>query len=162
MVLFVLAVLGSLLRIGGAASPVGWQHQYNDLERSRETDADRSFTNQPAISLMEYSQGCTVDSFDNTTNFILREYQIETITGADNNTQLRGTFSVENPGSGDTYRLYHVPISVGGGVWSVCRAGEDAPLPEELARCQYVLEQRNHRIGFRFDWYCDGKDPDHR
>ncbi|KAK4220731.1 hypothetical protein QBC38DRAFT_378432 [Podospora fimiseda] len=98
------------------------------------------------------SSTCTPDSYKNITSFILREYEIETI-GSDS--RLRGTLSVENPGTGDIYKLDRIGISVGGGVWSVCVAGRDAPLPSELVRCQYLIERRSKRIGFRFQWYCD-------
>ncbi|KAK0719362.1 hypothetical protein B0H67DRAFT_551746 [Lasiosphaeris hirsuta] len=130
-------IVGSLLALGGAASPVTGQHQY-DLQKAN-------------------SRGCTLDSAANTTSFILRDYLVETVLGADNTTQVRGTLSIENPSTGDTYHLVRIPVSVNGGTWSVCRAG-DAPLPSQLARCQYLIERPSHRIGFRFQWYCDDKD----
>lgn len=106
---------------------------------------------------------CTVASVANTTNFVLREYLVETVAGTNGSggaQTLRGTLSVENPASGDVYRLYRIPLSTGGGVWSVCRPGQEAPLPEQLAVCQYVLERRSQRIGFRFKWSCVGEDGD--
>ncbi|OIW29094.1 hypothetical protein CONLIGDRAFT_682011 [Coniochaeta ligniaria NRRL 30616] len=160
MVLLAACILGSLVGLRVAASPMAWQGQYDHLQErsaSRETSGEQPFPNRPTTRTTD-NQSCTIDSFTNTTSFILREYQIETVVGAGNSTQFRGTFSVENPGSGDTYRLYHIPISVGGGVWSVCRAGDDAPLPPQLVLCQYLLERRNGRIGFRFEWDCDGRD----
>jgi hypothetical protein len=113
------------------------------------------------------AKDCTVDSFRNVSSFILKEYQVETLTAATDGgpaggtTQTRATLSVENPGTGDTYRLYRIPVSVTGGVWSVCRPGSEAPLPEQLVYCQYLIERRSHRIGFRFQWNCDG-DPEQR
>lgn len=166
MVRFAFYILGSYLAVLGAASPVIWQHQYDVSERSPASqEAARttipSSSSPSTMTRTTHSQNCTVDSFTNVTSFILKEYQLETVLGPGNSTQFRGTFAVENPGSGDTYRLYHIPVSIGGGVWSVCRAGEDAPLPAELVICQYLLERRNRRIGFRFEWDCDGKDSDH-
>lgn len=166
MVRLAVYILGSCLAFLGAASPVIWQHQYDVAERSptsQETSlmTKQSFSSRSMMSRTTHSPSCTVDSFANVTSFVLREYQLETVLGPGNSTQFRGTFAVENPGSGDTYRLYHIPVSIGGGVWSVCRAGEDAPLPAELVICQYLLERRNRRIGFRFEWDCDGKDSDH-
>lgn len=137
MVVFAAWVLGSLLALRGAASPVNGQY---DLQTAN-------------------SRGCTVDSVANTTSFILREYLVETVRNADNTTQVRGTISIENPGTGDTYRFYRIPVSINGGTWSVCRAGDEVPLPSQLARCQYLIERPSHRIGFRFQWYCDDKDP---
>ncbi|KAK0704025.1 hypothetical protein B0T26DRAFT_757518 [Lasiosphaeria miniovina] len=147
MVLLATSLLGLLLGFRAGASPAVWNHQYDDRSPStarRETQ----------------SRNCTADSFTNVTDFILREYLVETVVSADNTTHLRGTLAVENPGTGDTYRLYHIPISLGGGVWSICFPGDDAPLPPQLARCQYLIEKFDNRIGFRFDWYCDGKNPD--
>lgn len=108
------------------------------------------------------NRDCSVASFAHVTDFILKEYQIDSVLDkTTNRTQLRGTIAVENPGTGDTYRLVGIPISTGGGVWSVCIAGRDAPLPAELERCQYVIERQFDRIGFRFQWFCDDKDPSH-
>ncbi|KAK4162831.1 hypothetical protein QBC43DRAFT_321088 [Cladorrhinum sp. PSN259] len=104
------------------------------------------------------SRSCTPSSYTNITNFILREYQIDTITTSNSAGQLRGTLSVENPGTGDIYKLDRINISTGGGVWSVCVPGKDAPLPSQLVRCQYLIEKISNRIGFRFQWYCDDKD----
>ncbi|KAK3311773.1 hypothetical protein B0H66DRAFT_636143 [Apodospora peruviana] len=95
---------------------------------------------------------CTVDSFANTTTFVLKEYQVDTVKNG-STTQTIATMSVENPGSGDTYRLFQIPITTGGGTWSVCRAGPE-PLPSQLVRCQYLIERPSHTIGFRFQWYC--------
>ncbi|KAM7188431.1 hypothetical protein V8F20_010547 [Naviculisporaceae sp. PSN 640] len=89
-----------------------------------------------------------------TTSFILKEYLVETVASSG---RIRGTFTIENPAAGDTYRLYHIPVTTGGGTWSVCQApiDGDIPLPPQLARCQYLVERRSKTIGFRFQWYCD-------
>lgn len=142
MVLLV-ACVGFLLGLQAAASPV-WQHQVSGIEQIPRAIASRS---------------CSVASFANVTNFVLREYKLETVLGPNNSTQLRGTIAVENPHSGDVYLLDRIPISTGGGVWSVCRAGQDAPLPSQLEVCQYLIERRGGYIGFRFSWFCDGEDP---
>ncbi|KAB5545819.1 hypothetical protein GE09DRAFT_1132571 [Coniochaeta sp. 2T2.1] len=104
---------------------------------------------------------CTVDTFRNVSSFVLKEYQVETVVStapggpAGGSTQKRATLAVENPGTGDTYRLYHMPVSVSGGVWSICRPSNEAPLPQQLLACQYLIERRTHRIGFRLGWRCD-------
>ncbi|KAK3385302.1 hypothetical protein B0H63DRAFT_543600 [Podospora didyma] len=128
MVLFKACFLGALLGVNAAAAP-----------------------SPTGIN----NRSCSAASFANTTDFILREYTIETVPSGS-----LGTFAIENPGTGDVYRLYRVPVSTGGGTWSVCRAGDEAPLPSVLARCQYLIERwTGGRIGFRFQWYCDDKDP---
>jgi hypothetical protein len=151
------ACIIGFLGLRAAASRLVWQDQHDNAEVShvsKETSLEQQFPYRPTMPRTTYSRSCIIDSFANIPSFILREYQIEAVVGLRNTTQLRGTFSVENPGSGDTYRLYHIPVSVGGGVWSVCRAGEDAPLPPQLVICQYLLERRSGRIGFRFQWYA--------
>lgn len=140
---FLAACVGFLLSLQAVASPV-WQHQVSGIEQTPRSIASRS---------------CSVASFANVTNFVLREYNLETVRRPNNSTSLRGTIGVENPHSGDVYRLYRIPISTGGGVWSVCRPGQEAPLPSELQVCQYLIERRGGYIGFRFSWYCDGEDP---
>jgi len=140
MLMVFACVLGLLLGLPAAAPPGPWQHQVGGIDTTS-------------------SQSCSIASFSNVTSFVLREYEIETVVGTGDITQTLGTFSVENPGSGDTYRLDRMPISDGGGVWSTCRAGE-TPLPSLLQRCQYLLERREGgRVGFRFEWYCDDTDP---
>ena len=104
---------------------------------------------------------CTEDSFRNVSSFVLKEYRVETIISttpggpAGGATQKRATFAIENPGTGDIYRLYHMPVSVSGGVWSICRPSKEAPLPQQLLACQYLIERRTHRIGFRLGWLCE-------
>jgi len=115
----------------------------------------------PLMPHTRYSKSCTIGSFVNTTSFKLREYNIETIVAAGNRTQLVGTFAIENPGTGDTYMLSRMPITADNGVWGGCRAGSGTTLPWQLAGCQYLLERRSNRIGFRFQWYCDDRDPSH-
>ncbi|KAK5658389.1 hypothetical protein OQA88_2366 [Cercophora sp. LCS_1] len=137
------ACLGFVFGLQVAASPTVWQHEVRGIEQ---------------VPRAILSRSCSVASFANVTNFVLREYNLETVFGPGNSTSLRGTLGVENPHTGETYRLYRIPISTGGGVWSVCRAGQEAPLPSQLAVCQYLIERRNGRIGFRFSWYCDGED----
>lgn len=117
-------------------------------------------TASPLLSPRE-PPACNPASFTNITSFTLSEYKIETVTAARENgiqgaTSLVATFSVKNPGNGDVYRLNRIPISVGGGVWSTCIAGENG-LPEVLKRCMYYVErQKGGRLGFRFNWLCAG------
>lgn len=109
---------------------------------------------------------CSATTFSNLSGFILTEYQIDTVqvatTGSQSQTQTIATFGVLNPATGDTYRLDRIPITTGGGTWSVCRAGE-TPLPSTLQGCQYLVErggqeagQPGGRLGFRFQWLCAG------
>jgi len=109
---------------------------------------------------------CSATTFSSITGFILTEYQIDTVqvaaNGSQSQTQTIATFGVFNPATGDTYRLDRIPITAGGGTWSVCRAGE-TPLPSTLERCQYLIErggqeagQAGGRVGFRFQWLCAG------
>lgn len=115
----------------------------------------------PPMPHTRYGKSCTIGSFVNTTSFKLREYTVETIVAAGNRTQLVGTFAIENPGTGETYRFDRMPITADNGVWGGCRAGSGTTLPWQLAGCQYLLERRGNRIGFRFQWYCDDRDPSH-
>lgn len=115
----------------------------------------------PPMPHTRYGRSCTIGSFVNTTSFKLREYTVETIVAAGNRTQLVGTFAIENPGTGETYRFDRMPITADNGVWGGCRAGSGTTLPWQLAGCQYLLERRSNRIGFRFRWYCDDRDPSH-
>ncbi|KAK4446282.1 hypothetical protein QBC34DRAFT_470044 [Podospora aff. communis PSN243] len=106
------------------------------------------------------STSCSATTFTNITGFILTEYLVDTVQVAGSNqTQTIATYGVLNPGTGDTYRLHRIPISAGGGTWSVCRAGE-TPIPSTLERCQILVErsERSRRLGFRFQWLCDA-DP---
>lgn len=120
----------------------------------------------PAVPIWSaQSRSCSAASFANATSFLLNEYRIETTNTeveqglVGGTTRTLATFSVVNPGTGDTYRLHRIPIQAGGGTWSVCRPGE-TPIPSTLERCQYLLERRRGgRVGFRFQWLCDGKDP---
>jgi hypothetical protein len=135
---------GLLLASQAIASPALRNHQVQDLS---------------VPELQGRSSSCSATTFSNITGFILTEYLIDTIQVAGNQTQTIATFGVLNPGTGDTYRLHRIPISAGGGTWSVCRAGE-TPIPSTLERCQVLLErsERSRRLGFRFQWLCDG-DP---
>ena len=105
------------------------------------------------------SSSCSATTFTNITGFILTEYLVNTVEVAGTNqTQTIATFGILNLGTGETYRLDRIPISTGGGTWSVCRAGE-TPIPSALERCQYLIERggaRSGRIGFRLQWRCDG------
>ena len=117
-------------------------------------------------ALQSRATSCSATTFSNITGFILTEYQIDTVqvagTGSQPQTQTIATFAVLDLATGTTYRLDRIPITVGGGTWSVCRAGE-TPIPSTLSRCQYLIErggqeagQAGGRIGFRFQWLCAG------
>ncbi|KAK0733070.1 hypothetical protein B0T26DRAFT_669522 [Lasiosphaeria miniovina] len=148
MVHFTTCVLSALLYLQTLASPLST----TTPQHTRSTSAD--------------NRNCTASTFANTTTFTLIEYHVEAVTQdlagnlGGGSTRYRATFSIQNTGNGDTYRLVRIPVTVGGGTWSVCRAGDGAgalPLPKQLARCQYLLEHwQGGEIGFRLDWYCDG------
>lgn len=76
-----------------------------------------------------------------------------------NTTRTLGTFSISNPLSNETYHLQRIPVSTGGGTWSVCQPGVDGTaIPQALVRCQYILERRGQTawVGFRLQWWCGG------
>ncbi len=104
-----------------------------------------------------YTRSCTIQSISNTTTLVLREYQIESgVVQTNSSTPVLGTFTLYNPGSGDTYRLYHIPVVDDGG-WNECIAGSQA-LPWQLAGCKYKLDRGSRRLGFEVQWYCDDRD----
>lgn len=89
----------------------------------------------------------------------LTTFLLETTTfllGPTNTTRTLGTFSIANPLSNETYHLQRIPVSVGGGTWSVCQG---TGVPEALARCQYIYERRGQAawVGFRLQWWCGGE-----
>ncbi|KAK0617667.1 hypothetical protein B0T14DRAFT_556809 [Immersiella caudata] len=142
MVLLTSFLAGMLLTSQAAASPTPFSSEV-----------------LPVATLQARSSNCSAATFTNITGFVLTEYLIDTIQVAGNQTKTVGTFGVWNPGTGDTYRLHRIPISAGGGTWSVCQAGE-TPIPSTLERCQILLErsERSRRLGFRLNWLCSG-DP---
>ncbi|KAK1756439.1 hypothetical protein QBC47DRAFT_444964 [Echria macrotheca] len=113
-------------------------------------------------ALAPRSRNCSPSSYANVTSFALTQYQVNTtVDAATGRTSSVGTLSITNPGNGDVYLLDRIPISMGGGVWSVCLPGDGAPIPAALERCQYVIEKPDSRIGFRFQWFCDSGDAAH-
>ncbi|KAK3293735.1 uncharacterized protein B0H64DRAFT_326620 [Chaetomium fimeti] len=112
----------------------------------------------PPIPHTYYTRSCTINSIYNTTTMALREYQIETTPQDDNNNEasITGTFGLYNPGSGDTYKLYRIPV-IDDGDWHECTAGLRA-LPWQLVTCQYMLDRRSNRLAFQVQWYCDDRD----
>lgn len=110
-----------------------------------------------------YSKSCTMGSVMDTGSLKLREYEISQTSSGDGKTSKVGTFSLFNPGSGDTYRLYRIPMR-DDGAWHECdkTAGTNSdPFPWQLVQCQYLLDRENHHVGFRIQWYCDDRDPSH-
>jgi len=147
MVLLTTFFAGLLFASQAIASPAAapLNHQIEDLASVVRTPQSRT---------------CSATTFSNITGFILTEYRVDTVQVAgSSSTQTIATFGVYNPGTGDTYRFDRIPVSAGGGTWSVCRAGE-TPLPTTIERCQYLLErtERSRRLGFRLQWLCDGAD----
>ncbi len=112
----------------------------------------------PQIPHTSYTRSCTIESISNTTALALREYQIESgLVQTNSSTSVLGTFTLYNPGSGDTYRLHRMPVVDDGG-WHECIAGSQA-LPWQLAGCKYKLDRGSHLLGFEVQWYCDDRDP---
>jgi hypothetical protein len=112
----------------------------------------------PSMPHTYYTRSCTINSFSNTTSMALRAYEIETAPQSDSNmTSVVGTFTLYNPGSGDTYKLRRMPVIDDGG-WHECMVGPEA-LPWQLAGCKYMLDRQKHRLGLQVQWFCDDRDP---
>ncbi|KAM7189426.1 hypothetical protein V8F20_010156 [Naviculisporaceae sp. PSN 640] len=110
-----------------------------------------------------YSKSCTMGSVMNTASLSLREYEIAETTSGHGKTNKVGTFTLFNPGSGDTYRLYRMPVQ-DDGAWHECdkTAGTDSePFPWQLVGCRYLLDRAKHQASFQIQWYCDDRDPSH-
>ncbi|KAK4210554.1 hypothetical protein QBC37DRAFT_442656 [Rhypophila decipiens] len=106
-----------------------------------------------------YSKSCTMGSIINTTSLSLQKYEISELSSG---TKV-GTFSLFNPGSGDTYHLFRIPVQ-DDGAWHECNAADSAnsePYPWQLVGCRYSLDRKSHRISFQIQWYCDDRDPSH-
>ncbi|KAK1751002.1 hypothetical protein QBC47DRAFT_392060 [Echria macrotheca] len=118
----------------------------------------------PTMPHTLYSRSCTIGSLLNATSIDLRDYRIQstTFTPGYNKTGVLvlGTFNLTNPGSGDTYQLEQIPISPDG-LWHECVPGAERGLPWQLVDCQYLLDRKAGRIGFKLQWYCDDRDPNH-
>lgn len=100
-----------------------------------------------------YSHSCTINSL-NATSLTLKSYEIENA----NKQQKIAYFTVFNPGPGEEYNIRRMPVQ-DDGIWHDCIAGPDL-LPWQLISCQYLLNG-TESIGFRFQWYCDDRDPKH-
>jgi hypothetical protein len=114
----------------------------------------------PAMPHTYYARSCTIESMVNSSALGLREYRTESILmppGTGGNTSVLGSFTLLNPGSGDTYKLDRMPVIDDGG-WHECTAGQQA-LPWQLVGCRYMLDSGSQRLGFQIQWYCDDRDP---
>jgi hypothetical protein len=101
-----------------------------------------------------YTRSCTIGSLFNTTTMELQQYRVE---GDRNQSTAVESFTLDNPGPGDAYRLGRLPM-IGDGGWHECLAGQEA-LPWQLVGCEYRWDGRSRRLGFRVQWYCDDRDP---
>jgi hypothetical protein len=111
----------------------------------------------PQMPHTHYTRSCTINSL-NITSFTLRNYEIQ--AGTDPNGKRKvADFTVFNPGPGDNYNIRRMPV-LDDGLWHACVAGADDPLPWQLVSCDYLLNGED-AIGFRFQWYCDDRDPEH-
>lgn len=113
----------------------------------------------PVMPHTYYARSCTIGSMMKTAALGLQEYRTESVSmpGDGNNTSTFGSFTLYNPGSGDIYELYRMPVTDDGG-WHECSAGPRA-LPWQLVGCRYMLDRGSHSLGFQVQWYCDDRDP---
>ncbi|KAK4198081.1 hypothetical protein QBC40DRAFT_308523 [Triangularia verruculosa] len=126
--------------------------------------APLTFTGYPAIDKAVlppfphtfYNRSCTINSISNTHNLTLNEYKIETTDDG----KLEGTFGLYNPGPGETWRLFKIPV-LDDANWHDCIRGGEGELPWQLADCKYSLALSPESPGVRFElgWYCDDRDP---
>jgi hypothetical protein len=104
----------------------------------------------PQMPHTSYTHSCTMNSI-NSTELILRDY-VMTNNG-------EASFTVYNPGPGDTYAIRNVTVE-DDGLWHKCQGSADSSsLPWQLVACDYLLDRAGSKIGFRFQWYCDDRDP---
>lgn len=97
-----------------------------------------------------YTHSCIMNSI-NSTELILRDYVIT------NNGE--ASFTVYNPGPGDNYAMRNLTVE-DDGLWHKCQGSADSSsLPWQLVACDYLLGRAGSKIGFRFQWYCDDRDP---
>jgi hypothetical protein len=120
------------------------------------------YTDPPAMPHTSYTRSCTLNSL-NATSLVLKEYEVEYLKILDGvaleEITKFGTFTLYNPGSGDYYTLWRLPVQ-DDGTWHECAAGSE-PLPWQVVGCQYLLDRANNYLGFQVQWYCDDRDPEH-
>jgi hypothetical protein len=90
----------------------------------------------------------------NSTTLLLRDYEIKASPGSQEDV---ASFTVFNPGPGDFYAIGEIPV-IDDGAWHKCQGGRDS-LPWQLLSCDYMLDRSVNKLGFRFQWYCDDRDP---
>ena len=113
------------------------------------------YNNPPSMPHTTYSHSCTLNSF-NSTSMLLKDYTIR--AGSIDSAKI-ASFKVYNPATLDTYDLASMPVQ-DDGAWHPCVRGE-VVLPWQLVSCQYILDRQTSFIGFRFQWFCDDRDPLH-
>lgn len=99
----------------------------------------------PRMPHTSYKHSCTMNSM-NSTELVLQDYEVE---GSD-----LASFTVYNPGPGDTYEIRNLTV-IDDGLWHKCQGA----LPWQLVACDYLLNRSTNKIGFHFQWYCDDRDP---
>lgn len=121
----------------------------------------------PIMPHTPYTRSCTIGSLTNTSSFIVREYEIRTVTILRPNKSKTafGTLDLYNPGSGDTYKLHRLQIQ-NDGAWHDCtlartESGQQQPLPWQLYHCEYRFGPGHRDIAFKISWACDDRDPLH-
>jgi hypothetical protein len=109
----------------------------------------------PRMPHTYYTHSCTINSL-NVSSLTLKNYALEERTEQSKVSYLDAT--ILNPGPGEEYYIRRMPVQ-NDGLWHSCIAGSD-PLPWQLVSCEYLLNG-SEDVGFRFQWYCDDRDPEH-
>lgn len=105
-----------------------------------------------------YVHSCTLNSF-NTTSLTLKSYDIVgSPHGVAENPILNASFTIFNPATLDEYELHEMVVQ-DDGAWHQCVL--EKAMPWQLIACDYMLNRAKGSIGFRFQWYCDDRDPYH-
>ncbi|OIW27079.1 hypothetical protein CONLIGDRAFT_707936 [Coniochaeta ligniaria NRRL 30616] len=99
----------------------------------------------PQMPHTSYTHSCMMNSI-NSTELLLQDYE----TGGNG----LASFTVYNPGPGDTYAIQNLTVPEDG-LWHTCQGA----LPWQLVTCDYLFNRSTSKVGFRFQWYCDDRDP---
>lgn len=109
----------------------------------------------PVVPHTSYTTSCTLNSMNNT---VLRLQAYAFDFPAD--TPATASVTVFNPGPGDTYAIQDIPLQADG-QWHTCATDTAGSVPWQLQSCAYFLNSTSGSIGFKFQWYCDDRDPFH-
>lgn len=109
------------------------------------------YTREPVMPHTSYKRSCTLNSI-NQTALELSAYEIDSA-------KKTAAFSLLNRGSGDSYSLPAVALA-DDGAWHACTSSPEQ-LPWQLVDCKYSLNKEHDKLGFKIQWYCDDRDPNH-